>query len=403
MTVIASGLDSPLLFIDAANVGTAIWTVEKVVPVAELNASVGRDNRPAYMRLSAWQQRVIAVWMLGLVPLLILLVLTWLMAVAPAQQIANYLALLQQGSKVAPLSERKFSGGFKRIVKNLNTVLERKEGRSPQSLAPISQLLQQQAREEISGEFKLDAIDGPTANKQVPPAQLQALRDAADKPMERTEIALPPVQPLQAPREPPTPMKAPLSPLSSGLSALSDSIFEDDKSVTSKLNASDIAELRGAAAQKPIEKPVVFEEMPLPAAAVINPQPNAGISKLESLSDSETESGLGALSEMLPAAPSQRPWPESTATVIAPMPAMPAPAALDPDDAHFQEVFQQFLKVREQCGEPTNNLTYDKFVEKLKKSRDQVMQKQQTRNVRFQVYVKDGKAALKAVAAGRSS
>jgi hypothetical protein len=69
------------------------------------------------------------------------------------------------------------------------------------------------------------------------------------------------------------------------------------------------------------------------------------------------------------------------------------------DEEHYHQVFEEFLKVRAQCGEPTSNLTFDKFVEKLKKSRDQVMQKQNTKVVRFQVYVKDGKAALKAVAA----
>lgn len=69
----------------------------------------------------------------------------------------------------------------------------------------------------------------------------------------------------------------------------------------------------------------------------------------------------------------------------------------DPDEAHFHEVYENFVRARTECGEQ-GELPYPKFVEKLKKSREQVMQKQSCKSVRFQVYVKDGKAALKAVA-----
>ncbi|RMG16932.1 MAG: hypothetical protein D6729_09995, partial [Deltaproteobacteria bacterium] len=70
--------------------------------------------------------------------------------------------------------------------------------------------------------------------------------------------------------------------------------------------------------------------------------------------------------------------------------------ARDPDEAHFQEVFQAFLKTRQECGEPTAGLTFEKFAEKLRKNRDAIKAKHGARTVRFQVYVKAGKAALKA-------
>lgn len=75
-------------------------------------------------------------------------------------------------------------------------------------------------------------------------------------------------------------------------------------------------------------------------------------------------------------------------------PAMPAPA--NPEEAHFQDVFQQFLATRAQCNEPSDGLTFDKFAVKLRKNKDQLVQKYNCKSVRFQVYVKDGKAALKA-------
>lgn len=72
-----------------------------------------------------------------------------------------------------------------------------------------------------------------------------------------------------------------------------------------------------------------------------------------------------------------------------------APAA-SLEDQHFQDVFRDFLATRAKCGEPADGLTYDKFAAKLRKNREQIIAKHNCRTVRFQVYVKDGKAALKA-------
>lgn len=72
-----------------------------------------------------------------------------------------------------------------------------------------------------------------------------------------------------------------------------------------------------------------------------------------------------------------------------------APSA-DPEDRHHHEVFRDFVAAREKCGEPADGLTYERFKAKLLKNRDQLMSKYQCRTVRFQVYIKEGKAALKA-------
>lgn len=63
---------------------------------------------------------------------------------------------------------------------------------------------------------------------------------------------------------------------------------------------------------------------------------------------------------------------------------------------HFREVYAQYLSVRKDCGEPTDGLSYEKFELTLNKTRDQVLQKHPAKDVRFTVYVKEGKAALKA-------
>jgi hypothetical protein len=65
-------------------------------------------------------------------------------------------------------------------------------------------------------------------------------------------------------------------------------------------------------------------------------------------------------------------------------------------DPYFKSVYDQFVAVKQSCNEPTSGLTYQKFSEKLVKNRDDLMAKTGCKEVRFTVYVKDGKAALKA-------
>jgi hypothetical protein len=106
--------------------------------------------------------------------------------------------------------------------------------------------------------------------------------------------------------------------------------------------------------------------------------------------------------------------PRGTAAPAAPAPASAPPpknafgldddilgGGADPEatamvDPYFKSVYDQFVSVKQQCNESTVGLTYQKFSEKLIKNRDDLMQKTGCKEVRFTVYVKDGKAALKA-------
>lgn len=67
------------------------------------------------------------------------------------------------------------------------------------------------------------------------------------------------------------------------------------------------------------------------------------------------------------------------------------------EETHFRDVFAKFAAMRQQCGEPTQDLTYERFLGTLQKHRDQILQnKPEAAGVRFTVYAKEGKAALKA-------
>ncbi len=82
------------------------------------------------------------------------------------------------------------------------------------------------------------------------------------------------------------------------------------------------------------------------------------------------------------------------------MPSVTAPAAgagpEEDEDAHWRAIHAEFLEVRARCGESVENLGFERFRPKLEKNKEALLAKYGCRAVRFSVYVKDGKAALKA-------
>jgi hypothetical protein len=82
------------------------------------------------------------------------------------------------------------------------------------------------------------------------------------------------------------------------------------------------------------------------------------------------------------------------------MPAVTAPSSgpgpEEDEEAHWQAIHSEFLELRGRCGESVDNLGFDRFRPKLQKNKEALVQKYGCRAVRFSVYVKDGKAALKA-------
>ncbi len=75
---------------------------------------------------------------------------------------------------------------------------------------------------------------------------------------------------------------------------------------------------------------------------------------------------------------------------------VPARPSVQGEEVHFREVFDQFVAAQKECGVPVGDLTFDKFVRKLHAAREQVMKRHNATAVRFTVYVKEGRAALKA-------
>jgi hypothetical protein len=165
---------------------------------------------------------------------------------------------------------------------------------------------------------------------------------------------------------------------------------------------------------------------PPPAAAfapppppAFSPPPPASFAPPPPVAPSSLGSGLGGGGLGKVPGIKSTAWapPPATAPAAAPPPPAAIPtAALGGDDeqpdseatrvvpydeneeeaAHFAHVYEEFVTTKKNCGEPQAGLTLDKFLQKLRDNKAALVAKHGCRTVRFSVYVKDGKAALKA-------
>lgn len=133
------------------------------------------------------------------------------------------------------------------------------------------------------------------------------------------------------------------------------------------------------AAPSPMAAPMPAP-MPAPARPAPPPPPNVRRAQPAQLDDDEQPTmGFG-----------------QTLARPSAQPAAPSPALSDEEGQHWREVYEQFLARKRECNEPIESLTFEKFSSTLQKHKDQLIAKTGCRAVRFQVYVKEGKATLKA-------
>jgi hypothetical protein len=168
--------------------------------------------------------------------------------------------------------------------------------------------------------------------------------------------------------------------------------------------------------EPPITPPPFEPPAPPPAPEAESPRPAFWDRPTQAISTEEavaaaraSESEFGGALEHGPAGSGEPFNPEATVVAAVPeallratsrapaRPVLSSPVpSQDPDEAHFEQVFRDFVATRERCGEPTQGLGYDRFAAKLRKNREQLVEKYHCRSVRFTVYVKEGRAALKA-------
>ena len=66
------------------------------------------------------------------------------------------------------------------------------------------------------------------------------------------------------------------------------------------------------------------------------------------------------------------------------------------DAAEWRRVYEEFVATKQQCGENVDGFSYEKFEQTLRKNQDNLLKRHGAKRVKFSVYVKDGRAALKA-------
>lgn len=96
-----------------------------------------------------------------------------------------------------------------------------------------------------------------------------------------------------------------------------------------------------------------------------------------------------------PPAPAEEAQAEPAADSIAPEPVSAVEEVFD-EVADWKKVYEEFVATKQKCGEATTGLTFEKFRGTLQRNKDALVAKHGVGRVKFTVYVKEGKAALKA-------
>jgi hypothetical protein len=65
-------------------------------------------------------------------------------------------------------------------------------------------------------------------------------------------------------------------------------------------------------------------------------------------------------------------------------------------ESYYQRIYAEFVETKTACGESVDGFTYEKFAKKLRKQSDDLLGRDDVKDVEFSVYVKDAKAALRA-------
>lgn len=149
------------------------------------------------------------------------------------------------------------------------------------------------------------------------------------------------------------------------------------------------------AAEKTLPKP--------PEKRVPAPPPRASAAGAPAPAPSSEGEAPSAGAKRPPPAP---PKPPSKAAEVEPEPpSAPASsgapvsgAVLSPADelAEWKKVYEDFVQMKRKCGESTEGLTFEKFKGTLERNKAALVARHSCSFVKFSVYEKDGKAALKA-------
>lgn len=102
-----------------------------------------------------------------------------------------------------------------------------------------------------------------------------------------------------------------------------------------------------------------------------------------------------------PPAPAPRPAPAAAAQMTVSMASSPSIPIIDrpiPDDEneYFEQVFNEYLNLRDRLGQPTHTVNRERFLENLRGNAARIKAAKSCRKVRYTVFEKEGQAQVKA-------
>lgn len=348
---------------------------------------------------------------------LLLALIGWLFysieAVRPRRRFAHAAAnLAEDGGSRLKISE--MPRAFRAIAGSINDALEAQAARAGvgTKAAELSSLLEEEAgaEEERSSYFGFSSEPPPPS-------------DAAAAEAEAGGLAPPPAPfaPTPAERVPPeadAPTAAPPEAKEADPFGTPEDLLEDDSDEPVGAPAADDLFGPPAGYESPLDGPFAASgprgEAPPAPPAVPPPAPPAPVETAPSAAESATPTPVAPVPDSPPPSiPTSPRVPafdphgfdddDEGATTVAEIPQeiiaqiqKPIPEPEDPELAHFKQVFEEYVAMRESLGEPTAGLTFERFETTLRKNRDAIVERHGVSTVRFTVYNKDGKAALRA-------
>jgi len=106
-----------------------------------------------------------------------------------------------------------------------------------------------------------------------------------------------------------------------------------------------------------------------------------------------TAIGLGGFGPPEAAYAAQAPHAVAAASAQAPHAVNGTDEGVEPE---WTQVYQDFVRIKQDCGEAVEGFTFERFTQTLRKNRDTLMREHGVQHVQFSAYVKQGRAALKA-------
>ncbi len=252
---------------------------------------------------------------------------------------------------------------YRKIAENLNAALRAgvgfKEDAERRASVDLDQILSSTRDNANAGYFGFPA-EAPTTK------QSAVVPEPEPKPSAAGQEIAPPPEPAAKPREVPTPTPSPAD----------TSTARPQHPQASRANRTPSSwPSRPPSSRQPVAGTVRHgQEMLTPVPEGPPTRPQETIDEYDGFDDAE----------------------ESTQIKHVPQELLEAIGAEESEDTHFREVFEQFLAKQRECGVSVSGLTFDKFVRKLHAAREQVIKRHNASAVRFTVYVKEGRAALKA-------